>query len=87
MEIVDTDRATRMVRERMLRRHPAATPIERGAPPCHVLYMCDQIDAFMRAGRREKAMRWLGFVQGHMWSLGYADIAEMKTANRPQTAA
>jgi hypothetical protein len=34
-------------------------------------------------GRREKAMRWLGFVQGVCYALGYASIDDLKTMSMP----
>lgn len=52
----------------------------------HLLFMCDEIEALMAIGsasRREKAMRWLGFVQGSIHMAGWASIDEMKDANRP----
>ncbi|MFH0905391.1 MAG: hypothetical protein V1826_01585 [bacterium] len=33
--------------------------------------------------RKEKAMRWLGFVQGVLVALGYCSIADMKRYNKP----
>ena len=35
------------------------------------------------AAKREKAMRWLGFVQGSLWSWNIASIDEMKRLNAP----
>jgi len=35
------------------------------------------------AKRREKAMRWLGFVQGTLWGWGIATIEELKKMNAP----
>jgi uncharacterized protein YodC (DUF2158 family) len=45
--------------------------------------MTDQIAVFVEAGRREKAMRWLGFAQGVIWSRGLAGIDTLKDHNRP----
>lgn len=53
-----------------------------GLRSLHLLYMCEQIAIFMEEGRREKAMRWLGFVQGALWSYDAASIDEMKEVNR-----
>ena len=36
---------------------------------------------FVEEGRIEKAMRWLGFIQGVMWSEGIYTIDEMKEHN------
>jgi len=51
--------------------------------------MLDQIAEFMGAmpPRREKAMRWLGFVQGYLWTATYCTIEDLKKANRPSDGA
>lgn len=49
----------------------------------HLLWMCDQFRDFLREGRREKAMRWLGFIQGAFWVLGLRSVEEMKNDNKP----
>ena len=59
-------------------------PLERGTPREHAAYMLCKIPEHLRDGRREKAMRWLGFVQGYLWGAGLADIDEMKDWNRPR---
>lgn len=33
--------------------------------------------------KREKLMRWLGFMQGALWALGVADLETMKRMNMP----
>ncbi len=48
----------------------------------HLLFMCEE-GALYVEHRREKAMRWLGFVQGALWVLGCADIETLKNMNRP----
>lgn len=60
-------------------------PAEHGTPTEHVAWMLTKIPEFLAAGRREKAMRWLGFVQGYLWSRGFASIDEMKEWNRAPT--
>lgn len=35
----------------------------------HMLYMCEQAQVFIREERIEKSMRWLGFLQGALWSM------------------
>jgi hypothetical protein len=67
----------------------------------HAIFMCDQIPAFLdpmqisgydgivdgpTLGRREKAMRWLGFVQGLAWCWGLCTIDEMAEMNAPDDA-
>lgn len=61
-------------------------PIERGEPVEHVTWMLAKIPDLYEAGRIEKAMRWLGFVQGFIWACDFAGIDEMKSWNRPQEA-
>jgi hypothetical protein len=58
----------------------AAAQIDRLA---HLHWMLDEIESFLAAGRREKAMRWLGFIQGCLWADGLYTVAEMKDQNRP----
>jgi hypothetical protein len=50
---------------------------------CHLYWMCTEIPGFVREGRIEKAMRWLGFIQGSMWVLEIRTIEEMKNDNMP----
>jgi len=49
----------------------------------HCIEMCDAVPAFAADGRREKAMRWLGFLQGAAWTLHLATIEELKEMNKP----
>lgn len=49
----------------------------------HLLGMLDRIVVFVDQGRREKAMRWLGFVQGWLWAASIYTIEEMADHNRP----
>lgn len=57
-------------------------PIERGTPSQHITWMLGRTVELMNEGRREKAMRWLGFVQGYLWANGLAGVDEMKDWNR-----
>lgn len=50
----------------------------------HLLWMCGQLDDFIRDGRRDKAMRWLGFIQGALWALGIRSVDEMRKDNRSE---
>jgi hypothetical protein len=50
---------------------------------CHLCWMCLQIPAFLESNRIEKAMRWLGFIQGSMWVMGIRTVEEMKRDNMP----
>lgn len=49
----------------------------------HAAGMIPRIREFVREGRREKAMRWLGFVQGVLWCVGRYTIDELKSHNAP----
>lgn len=61
-----------------VRNMEAATKLEQAQ---HVLWMCDEVQALLSLDKREKAMRWLGFVQGSLWLLDLRTIAEMRTDN------
>jgi len=50
----------------------------------HVLYMSREIFTFIIDGRREKAMRWLGFIQGYLWANNIQSITELKDTNKPK---
>lgn len=50
----------------------------------HLRYMCEVVQTFPEA-RKEKAMRWLGFIQGALWSMGFITIQEAKEANMPDS--
>lgn len=50
---------------------------------CHG--MLDDMERFVAEGKMEKVFRWLGFIQGCLWSLGYYDLEELKSHNRPNT--
>ena len=47
----------------------------------HLLYMCNQVETFVAEGRRDKAFRWLGFIQGAMWE--FTPIDTLKAMNAP----
>jgi len=48
---------------------------------CHG--MLDKIENFIKEGRREKAFRWLGFIQGCLWSTDQFSLDDLKNHNRP----
>lgn len=48
----------------------------------HASWMCFEIRRFVAAGKIEKAMRWLGFVQGVLWTTETMTLEEMKDDNR-----
>ena len=47
----------------------------------HCAYMIDQMEEFVNKGEEEKAHRWLGFIQGCMWTLGRSTIDELRELN------
>lgn len=49
----------------------------------HLYWMCIEAQMLVTAGRIEKAMRWLGFIQGYLHSWGMATLEEIKNHNRP----
>jgi hypothetical protein len=44
----------------------------------HLKYMVLQIHSFATAGRNDKVMRWLCWMQGVLWSLGYVTLDECR---------
>ena len=44
----------------------------------HYKFMCDKIQRLVDAGSMEKAMRWLGFLQGVMWRRNLYTLNELK---------
>lgn len=48
---------------------------------CHG--MLDQMIKFVEEGRMEKAFRWLGFIQGVLWSNRVYTLTDLKNHNRP----
>jgi len=49
----------------------------------HLLYMLGEMERFLDEGRMEKFFRWLGFIQGVCWVLGYQNLEELKNLNKP----
>jgi hypothetical protein len=49
----------------------------------HVRQMIPKTIQFLYDQRIEKAMRWLGFIQGALWSHNIYTIEEMKNHNKP----
>lgn len=45
--------------------------------------MLPKMYQFLATGRREKLMRWLGFVQGILWQIEAFTLEELKSHNRP----
>ena len=50
----------------------------------HVWWLTREGLKLVEAGRREKAMRWLGFIQGAIsWGLELCTVDQLKDMNRP----
>ena len=50
---------------------------------CHLRYMLDQMYGFLEQGKREKLMRWIGFMQGVFWRQGNYTLKDLKNQSRP----
>lgn len=48
----------------------------------HWRWMLDQMPQLIADGKIDKAMRWLGFIQGGFWALGIMPISTLKSDNR-----
>lgn len=53
----------------------------------HTHEMIVKIREFLHDQRKEKVMRWLGFVQGVLWSEGIYTIEQLAKHNMPDGAA
>ena len=84
LEVIDIYRET--LSERLLvgkNRHDhdaQAGSFEAILEHCH--QMLDLMEEFVVEGRMDKVFRWLGFVQGCLWSVGVFTIGEMANHNR-----
>jgi hypothetical protein len=50
----------------------------------HYKFMCDEGQRLVDAGRIEKAMRWLGFLQGALWRQWRFTLDQLKNHSRPE---
>lgn len=48
---------------------------------CHA--MLDKLEEFVNENRLDKAFRWLGFIQGCLWTHAVYTLDELKDHNRP----
>jgi hypothetical protein len=55
--------------------------VARGSYLRHLAWMCGTTVQHADNGHIEKAMRWLGFIQGAFWVLGIRTIDEMRDDN------
>lgn len=49
----------------------------------HLIGMVPRLHALLNEGRIEKAMRWLGFMQGALWAEGLFTLDDLKRHSRP----
>jgi hypothetical protein len=49
----------------------------------HAIGMIPKMRVFLEEGRREKAFRWLGFLQGVFWALNVYTVEELANHSRP----
>lgn len=49
----------------------------------HMWWMCGEAQKIIEMGKTRKAMRWLGFIQGVLWSEGGCSINSLKEDNMP----
>jgi len=47
----------------------------------HIMWMCEQAKEFAKSGNIAKAQRWLGFVQGVLWSHEIRSIDDLRSDN------
>lgn len=47
----------------------------------HALWMCSQTQEFCKERENEKALRWLGFIQGVLWMTGVFTIDDLRKHN------
>lgn len=63
--------------------HLVVSDIQLDITIAHWKFMCDEAQRFVDADRVEKAMRWLGFLQGTFWSTGTYTLDDLKNHSRP----
>lgn len=49
----------------------------------HLAFIAEETPKLYAAGKIEKAMRWLGWLQGVYWALGYEPLDVAKKRNMP----
>ena len=57
--------------------------LAQSARVAHFKFMCEEGCRFVEAGRIEKAMRWLGFLQGMFWATDIYTLEDLKNHSRP----
>jgi hypothetical protein len=51
----------------------------------YLKFICIEAAKFVDEGRIEKAMRWLGFLQGVLWARGFYSLDDLKNHSRPDS--
>ena len=93
MQIEDVLRAGFEVKERILqlgattpmRANPLRRLFSRKAKLNHLLFLAVGIEVLCEVDKRDKAMRWLSFIQGALWWATGGPIVDMKFMNKPQS--
>lgn len=70
-----------------IKREMACDPCESNDKPTHgghLAWMCEQAELFATE-RRDKAMRWLGYVQGVLVAHGFFNLANVRTHSRTES--
>jgi hypothetical protein len=49
----------------------------------HLSSMIPKMKNFLQQNRRDKVFRWLGFMQGVLWTKGIFTLEQLKNHNRP----
>ncbi len=65
----------------------ADAPLQQRPEFEHLISMTPRLHALLDEGRIEKAMRWLGFMQGALWGMGLFTLDELKEHSRPEVPA
>jgi hypothetical protein len=56
-------------------------PTDSETKAAYLLVMLDKLPAMVLKGEREKVARWLGFIQGVLWSMGEFSINDFRAHN------
>ncbi len=52
----------------------------------HCRGMLDKMEVFITENRMDKVYRWLGFIQGVLWSQGFYTLKDLMNHNRKDSA-
>lgn len=73
------------VLENYIRRLNIIVPISEstgGTRLQHIRWMCERTKEFIKQDKLDKANRWLGFIQGVLWTRGIFSIDEIQGHNK-----